>query len=209
MRRGIVTNFAKILPMSAGAILADPPWDWAAYGRKGEGRSAKAHYDVMNLEDIKKIGVASVAKPDAALFLWVHNSMVPSGIEIMNAWGFTYKARGFTWLKCYPNSLNPVMGMGKWTRLSTEICLLGTRGKPRRKSGGVRELIIAERREHSRKPDEIYERIEKLVDGPYLELFGSMESQHCENWTRWIGKDRSSVRRWPSNSYPEETAPAY
>jgi N6-adenosine-specific RNA methylase IME4 len=171
MKKGIITDMAKIELMSAGAILADPPWDWSSYSRKGEGRSAKAHYDVMSLVDIKQLPVSLWAKPDCVLFLWMHNSMIPDGIELAKAWGFSYKARGFTWEKCYKGSedsgrdgLNtgriikcrPVFGQGKWTRLSTELCFIFTRGNPRVMSHKVSELIVTDRREHSRKPDEIY-----------------------------------------------------
>jgi N6-adenosine-specific RNA methylase IME4 len=216
MRIGIVTNLENIERGRYGAILADPPWKWDPYATSGKGRSAEAFYDVMPLEDIKKIPVASFARPDAVLFLWVHNSMLQDGLDIMNAWGFPYKSRGFTWLKTYhpPEedlfeegeiSGQYVLGMGKWTRYQTELCLLGTRGNPKRLSGGVRELIISERREHSRKPNEIYERIEQLVPGPYLELFSSEANVHRKNWTRWLGKDRAPERQWASNSYPGKT----
>jgi N6-adenosine-specific RNA methylase IME4 len=212
-------NLAKTLPRKARLVLADPPWDWASYSRKGEGRSAKAHYDVMPMQEIKSLPVWDWVKDDCALCLWVHNSMIPDGLEVMKSWGFTYKARGFTWLKCYEGSedsvrsgsntgrtLNcrPFFGQGKWSRLSTELCLLGTRGKPKVMSHKVSELIVSDLREHSQKPDEIYERIEQLIQGPYLELFASSQSTPRPNWVHWIGKDRAAGRRWKSSSYPDE-----
>jgi N6-adenosine-specific RNA methylase IME4 len=96
-------------------------------------------------------------------------------------------------------------GQGFYTRYQTELCLLGIRGDPpERKDKGVREIIQAAIREHSRKPDEIYERIGRLFDGPYLELFASQQSAHPKGWTRYSGKDRLPERRWASNSYPGE-----
>jgi hypothetical protein len=90
----------------------------------------------------------------------------------------------------------------KLTRANPEQCLLATRGKPHRINADVPELILALRREHSRKPDEIYARIERLVAGPYLELFSSSSVPHRPGWTHWIGKGRAAVRRSGSNSYP-------
>src|SRR5215475_1271608 len=205
-RRGIVRDFLKLKPNFAGAILADPPWDWAPRADSGKGRSAEAYYDLMELGGIKSLPVQQYAKPDCMLFLWVHNTMLHDGLEVMKAWGFSYKSKGFTWVKIKENEEDlfgsygePVMGMGFWTRYSTETCLIGTMGHPKRLNADVREVIFAPRRAHSRKPDEIYERIERLVAGPYLELFSSEEGLHRKGWTRWSGKDRSPVRRWPSN----------
>jgi N6-adenosine-specific RNA methylase IME4 len=87
-------------------------------------------------------------------------------------------------------------------RVLNPIVSIGTRGKPHRVNADVAELIIASRREHSRKPDEVYERVERLVAGAYLELLASAEAPHREGWTHWISKDRATVRRWKSDSYP-------
>jgi N6-adenosine-specific RNA methylase IME4 len=200
-------------PGKFGAILCDPPWPYQTFSAKGKGRSAKSHYDTMALDDIRALPVGRWAADDCVLFLWAHNSLLPAALDVMAAWGFTYRARGFTWLKVYPErddlfpqAPRPVVGLGKWTRLSTELCFLGTRGTPRPFSHDVREVIVAPRREHSRKPDEIYALIERLVPGPYLELFSSSSAPHRPGWTRWVGKDRAAVRRWPSNSYPGEAA---
>jgi N6-adenosine-specific RNA methylase IME4 len=107
--------------------------------------------------------------------------------QIIESWGFAYKTCAFTWLKADPYRLfaddkTPFAGMGYWTRANSEVCLLATRGKPKRKSKSVRQGIIEPRREHSRKPDCVYERIEQLVDGPYLELFARQERP---GWTAW------------------------
>ena len=136
-------------------------------------------------------------------------------VEIINAWGFEYKTNAFVWVKTIANR-EPALftapprfhfGMGHWTRSNPEQCLLATRGKPRRLNADVPELIVAPRREHSVKPDEIYSRIERLLTGPYLELFASAAAPHRDGWTRWVGKDRAPARRWSSNSYPNATGP--
>ena len=168
-------------PPRAGAyraILADPPWRFATYSDKGKGRSAEAHYDCMTLADIKTMPVADWAAKDAVLFLWATDPLLPRALEVIAAWGFTYKTVAFYWAKLNKGRGGLVLGprdfftgMGFWTRANPEPCLLATRGRPQRRATDVAKLMIAPRREHSRKPDETHERIERLVDGPYLELF--------------------------------------
>lgn len=104
--------------------------------------------------------------------------MLPQALDLMEAWGFAFKTVVFNWVKLNKSGETKRVaddpfftGLGYWTRANPELCLLGTRGKPRRQLKAVRRLVVSERREHSRKPDEIYDRIEQLVDGPYLELF--------------------------------------
>ena len=156
--------------MTFGAILVDPPWDFRVWSDKGKGRSPK--YSTMSFESLLSLPVTDKAAPDAALFLWAVDSHLQQASALIDAWGFVYKTVAFVWGK-------PSIGLGYWSRKQTELCLLGTRGKPKRHSGGVRQLIEAPRREHSRKPDQIYERIERLVGGPYLEMFAR------QRWPRW------------------------
>lgn len=96
--------------------------------------------------------------------------------------GFNYKTVAFTWAKQTKDAKGWSIGLGYWTRCNPEQCLLFTRGNPRRRSASVRQLVVAPRREHSRKPDEIYDRIETLIDGPYVELFAR---QRREGWSSW------------------------
>jgi N6-adenosine-specific RNA methylase IME4 len=192
-------------------ILADPPWGFQTYSDKGKGRSAEAHYDCMPLDVIKTMPVGAMALPNAMLFLWTTFPHLEHGLEVIRAWDFTYKTIAFVWAKTRPACkdaiwLNPAsdfpIGTGYYTRANPEICLLGTRGKPEIVRHDVRNLIIAPRREHSRKPDEIYERIEALCRPPYLELFARDEAPVSPLWTRWMGKAASTERRWRSDSYP-------
>ena len=157
--------------MSYSVILADPPWNWKARSAKGEGRSAKNHYNVMEQDDLRRMSVSSLAADDSVLFLWVLNSLLSQGLQLIDAWGFTFKTVGFCWVKTNRRSGSLFMGLGYHTRQNVELCLIATKGKPKRVSGGVHQVVMSPRREHSRKPDEVYERIEALYPGPYLELF--------------------------------------
>jgi N6-adenosine-specific RNA methylase IME4 len=168
--------------MTYGAILADPPWAFRTYSNKHTTphRCAVDHYQTMAAGDLASLPVASYAAKDCALFMWAVDSHVPQSIDLAKAWGFEFKTVAFVWSKGR-------IGMGYWTRKQAEICLLFTKGKPRRISKGVRQVIEAPRREHSRKPDEQYARIQALVAGPYLELFARQQ------WPGWsaIGNETS------------------
>jgi N6-adenosine-specific RNA methylase IME4 len=185
-------------PPQAGryrVIYADPPWRFATYSDKGKGRSAEAHYDCLSIADIKAFPVESWAAPDAVLLLWATDPLVPQALEVIEAWGFTYKTVGFYWVKLN-KSVAPRLsdrwpllserdfftGLGFWTRANPEPCLLATRGHPKRSAGDVAKLLLASRREHSRKPDEAYHRIERLLPGPYLEVFAR---QSRPGWDRF------------------------
>lgn len=171
--------------MRYGAVLADPPWTFATYSDKGKGRSAENHYNCMSFSDIVQIGSEWLIKScndDCVLFLWTTDPMLERAFEIIKAWGFHYKTVAFTWAKTDVSRQKFPIGCGYWTRSNPEQCLLATRGKPKRLHADVRQLVVAPRREHSRKPDEIHERIERLVAGPYLELFGR---QRRSGWTTW------------------------
>jgi N6-adenosine-specific RNA methylase IME4 len=168
--------------MKYGAILCDPPWAFEAYSHKGiTQRSAESKYRTAHVNALAEIPVADFAAKDCALFMWAVDSHLDQAIELMKAWGFAYKTIGFVWVKVAKNG-QPRMSMGLWTRKMSEVCLLGTRGKPVRQNKGIRQVIMAPRREHSRKPDEIYGRVEQLVNGPYLEMFAR---QRWPNWDAW------------------------
>jgi N6-adenosine-specific RNA methylase IME4 len=172
-----------------GAIYADPPWSFVNYSRKGKGRSAEAHYDCMGLDEIKTMPVVDWAARDCALFLWTTDPLLPHALEVIAAWGFVYKAVAFNWVKTTKDGTGFPIGCGYWTRANPELCLLATRGRPQRISRSVRQLILAPRRAHSQKPEEVYERIESLVPGPYLELFAR------ERWPG-LGKLGTRGRNW-------------
>lgn len=181
---GSETNYS--IPQGPfAAIYADPPWQFRSWSQKGKGqgsdRSPDKHYSVLPLADIKALPVQQIAAENAVLFLWATYPMLQHALETMAAWGFTYKTVAFTWAKQTKHKRWHV-GLGYWTRANPEICLLGTRGKPQRLNRDVRNLIISQVREHSRKPDEAYGLIERLVTGPYIELFSRAERP---GWTHW------------------------
>ena len=160
-----------------GAILADPPWAFRSWSDKGKNRApdamvglAERHYKTIDLKSVRELDVRDLAARNCALFLWTVDCSLVDALEVGRAWGFKYKTVAFTWIKTGKNTPFP-MGLGYWSRGNPEQCLLFTRGKPKRQSASVRQLIIAPRREHSRKPDEARTRIEQMVPGPYLELF--------------------------------------
>lgn len=184
-----------------GAILADPPWTfqaWYAGGWRNRPDGSRyysaaspraARYDTMATEDIAAMPVADLAADDCVLFLWGCWPMLRDCMEVMDGWGFKHKSCAFVWMKANVQQLDifredadPDMLLGYWTRANSEFCLLGTRGKPKRLATDVRQGIIEPRREHSRKPDVVHSRIERLVSGPYLELFARAPRQ---GWTVW------------------------
>jgi N6-adenosine-specific RNA methylase IME4 len=168
-----------------GAILADPPWNFRTWSAKGQGRAPS--YPTMSIEEIAALPVGSLAASDCALFLWATWPMMPQALRVIERWGFAFKTCAFCWLKVNADG-SPFAGLGYWSRANTEPCLLATRGKPRRLHADVRQAVVAPRREHSRKPDGIHERIERLVGGPYLELFAR---ETHPGWTAWgaeVGK---------------------
>jgi N6-adenosine-specific RNA methylase IME4 len=154
-------------------IYADPPWHFRVRSEKGEGRSAKNHYDVMSTADIADLPVVDLAAADSVLLMWVIDPMIEEGYQVMRAWGFTPKTVGFYWVKENVKSAGFFTGLGYYTRANPEQCILGVRGRglPRR-DRGVKRLLIAPRGQHSEKPEEAYERIERLFgEVRRLELF--------------------------------------
>jgi N6-adenosine-specific RNA methylase IME4 len=141
------------------------------------------------MDEIAALPVADLAAEDCVLFMWVCWPSLPEALRIIEAWGFTYKTCGFDWMKAHAGQIEMFrddadvqVGMGYWTRANSEPCLLATRGKPKRRNADVRQAIIEPRREHSRKPDCVPARIERLVEGPYLELFARTQRP---GWTVW------------------------
>lgn len=191
-----------------GCILADPAWQFKTYSARGRDRCPDApltrnqsrqsrperHYATMTMDELKALPVAASAAKDCMLLMWAVDPMIPQALELGKAWGFAYKSVGFYWVKlrrrgssrhllhAEPDHKLFPMGTGYWTRANPEQCLLFTRGKPKRLSAAVRKLIVAHRRAHSQKPDEQYGRIEKLVAGPYLEMFAR---EARAGWTAW------------------------
>ena len=179
--------FAELPRNAFAAISADPPWRFRTWSDTNQKKSARRYYDLMTTEDVCALPVADLATDNCVLFLWAVNPMLPQALRVMEAWGFTYKTIAFTWAKTTTRtdaSWAPKwhIGLGYYTRANTETCLLGVRGSPKRVSKDVRQLLISPRREHSRKPDEFFSSVERLVPGPYLDLFSR---QARPGWTAW------------------------
>lgn len=180
--------FADLPQKHFGAILADPPWLFEIWG-KNAGASRDPKYKCADLAELKTFPVGDLAAPDCVLFIWVTWPILRDAFDLIEAWGFQYKTCAFSWMKAhagqvelFTDEIAVQVGLGYWTRANSEVCLLATRGKPKRLNADVRQGIIAPRREHSRKPDGVHERIERLVAGPYLELFAR---QQRPGWTAW------------------------
>ena len=165
-------------------IYADPPWQFKYYSKKGEEKkSAQCHYSCMTLDDIKALPISRLAAKDCVLLMWVTFPFLEKGFEVIKEWGFEYKTCGFTWVKKNKKADSWFWGCGHWTRANAEICLLATKGNPKRVSKSVHQVCDARIREHSRKPDEIREKIVQLCgDIPRIELFAR---QYAEGWDCW------------------------
>ena len=164
-------------------IYADPAWSYRDKALAGD-RGAGCKYEVMSIEDIKKLPVKELAEDDAVLFMWVTMPMLEEAFAVMRAWGFNYKTCAFTWVKQNKKADSLFWGMGNWTRANAELCLLGIKGKPKRADAGVHSVILSHIEEHSKKPAETRDRIVKLLAGgkPKIELFAR---QTVEGWDCW------------------------
>ena len=171
-----------------GVIYADPPWTFKTYSDKGKGRSPEQHYSVLSLADISRLPVSDISKPDAVLLMWVIDPLLDKAFEVINAWGFKYKTVAFTWAKTNKTKPGFFTGLGYWTRGNPEMCLLATKGKPKRLSKSVPQLVVEQRREHSRKPDIMYSHIENLLEGPYIELFARTKRPGWDAWGNQVDK---------------------
>ena len=165
-----------------GVIYADPPWSFKTYSEKGKDRSPEKHYPVLSIADIIRLPVDRIAKDNAVLLMWVVDPLLDQAFKVIDAWGFKYKTVGFTWAKSNKTKPGFFTGLGYWTRGNPEMCLLATKGKPKRLSKSVPQLVIDQRREHSKKPDIMYKHIENLLEGPYIELFAR---QKVSGWDTW------------------------
>lgn len=165
-------------------IYADPPWQFKTYSDKGKGRCADCHYPTMNKDEIQSLPIQNIAAKDSVLFLWVTAPCLIEGIELISAWGFTYKTVAFTWIKQNKKADSIFKGMGYYTRSNAEYCLLATRGRVLdRKSRSVSSVVITHIEEHSRKPNEVRNRIVQLFgDLPKIELFAR---QTVGGWDCW------------------------
>lgn len=144
----------------------------------------------MGIEDICALPVAEIAAPDCVLFMWVTFPTLPDAFKVLEAWGFTYKTVGFCWVKRNKKTPSWFWGLGHWTRANAELCLLATKGKPKRMSAAVHQIIDSPIEEHSKKPDETRTRIVELVgDLPRIELFARQPTPGWDVWGNEVHSD--------------------
>lgn len=178
-----------------GAIYADPAWDFSC-GKKNRPQ----HYPRMKIIEIAALPVAEIAMDDCWLFMWITGPhlVLGSHIPIMRAWGFKPSAIAFTWVKTQKKAPTLFLqegdlhkGQGYTTRKNAEFCLLGRRGSPKRMSANVNEIILEPIREHSRKPEEAWKRIERFAQGPYIELNSRTDRAGWDHWGLEVGMFKS------------------
>lgn len=163
-------------------IYADPPWSYRDKAGAGE-RGACFKYDVQGKDWIDNLPVSDIADDDCVLFLWVTMPKLNECWELIQKWGFEYKTVAFTWIKRNKKTPSLFWGMGHWTRANAEVCLLATRGKPKRVNAGVHSVIESPIGRHSEKPDEVRHRIVELLgDIPRIELFAR---EAFDGWDCW------------------------
>ena len=167
-----------------GTIMADPPWRFAnRTGKMAPEHKRLKRYNTMTFQEIIELPIAQIVLPQSHLYLWIPNALLAEGLEVMRRWGFTYKTN-LVWYKIRKDGGPDGRGVGFYFRNVTELVLFGVRGGMRTLGPGRRQtnIIISRKREHSRKPDELYEIIEKCSPGPYLELFARNPR---EGWYQW------------------------
>ncbi len=145
----------------------------------------------MSLEELAALPVPGIADADSILFLWATFPQLPEALRLIKAWGFSYRTVAFVWLKTNRKARTWFYGLGFWTRGNAEICLLATKGHPKRQSAGVHQLIVSPVEQHSKKPDEVRDKIVALMgDLPRIELFARKKTP---GWDVWGNEVESSI----------------
>lgn len=212
MSLAAVKDFATAMDgKSFGTILADPPWRFAnRTGKMAPEHHRLSRYGTMDLEEIKAIPVVEVADKPSHLYLWVPNALLKEGMEVMSAWGFQYKTN-LIWHKIRKDGGPDGRGVGFYFRNVTEVILFGVRGKGARTLQPGRSqvnFLATRKREHSRKPDELYDIIEACSPGPRLELFARGSRPEWDSWGNQAGVYEIGWKTYAHNSVEERKARA-
>ena len=186
-------------------VLADPPWRFAnRTGKMAPEHRRLVRYTTMTLQEIVALPVAQLMLPASHLYLWVPNALLGDGLAVMQQWGFTYKTT-LVWYKVRKDGGPDRRGVGFYFRNVTELVLFGVRGRLRTLPPGRRQenIIVSQKREHSRKPEALYSIIERCSPGPYLELFARHQSAASlgprPGWIQWGDEaDQSAARLGPA-----------
>jgi N6-adenosine-specific RNA methylase IME4 len=187
----------EVRPRSYGTILADPPWQFAnRTGKMAPEHRRLSRYTTLPLQAIKDIPVAVVAAEQSHLYLWVPNALLREGLEVMEVWGFHYKTN-LIWHKIRQDGGPDGRGVGFYFRNTTEMVLFGVRGRLRTLAAGRTQvnIIKTRKREHSRKPEELYNIIAACNPGPFLELFARGQRA---NWDQLGNEVVGYAPSWPT-----------
>lgn len=200
-------NFAQFVgDKKFMTILADPPWQFTnRTGKMAPEHKRLNRYSTLSLREICDIPVSLASGTPAHLYLWVPNALLPEGLKVMEAWGFTYKSN-IVWHKVRKDGGPDGRGVGFYFRNTTELILFGIRGSMRTLAPGRRQVNIIKsmKQEHSRKPDELYKVIENCSPGPYLELFargtrkgwhawGNQAEDYQVNWNTYKNSSQQNI----------------
>lgn len=159
--------------------------------KKRSGAFSRKSLSHHSLEDIKALPVGELAEKDCALFIWITFPCLQEALQVIEAWGFEYKTVAFVWIKQNRKSDSLFWGMGYWTRANAELCILATKGHPKRVNPGVHQVIMSHIEQHSKKPDETRDRIVRLMgDVTRIELFAR---QSPEGWDVWGNEVECSI----------------
>lgn len=162
-------------------VLADPPWSFKTRSEKGLGKSAQSHYACMTLDEIKALPVAEICAKDAFLAMWATWPCLPQALEVISAWGFTYKSGG-AWAKQSSTGRAWGFGTGYLFRSASEVLLVASRGSPKWLSKSERNLWVAPIRAHSQKPEEVRHMLRRATVGPRLEMFANDDADGFDRW---------------------------
>ena len=179
-------------------ILADPPWSTNQKGGTNV-RSAESHYPLMSLDRIKAMPVSDLAAENAHLYLWIPNALLQEGLDVIKAWGFTYRSPLY-WIK-------PRLLLGNYIRNASETCLFATRGKAPVRFNAQPNWMFCPQQDHSHKPEEQFAVIERLSHPPYLELFARRRQPGWDCWGNEIGSDLV-IPGYPVPKYSNKVNPA-
>lgn len=171
-------------------IYADPPWTISQMANIPSGRPSARPYKSMRQIDIFSLPIDQFTDKNCVLFLWATSPLLPEALHTMKSWGFDYKTIAFTWVKRNKKSEGWFWGMGWWTRSNPEFCLLGIKGSPKRIAKNIHSVIDSKIEEHSKKPNEVREKIIALCgDLPRLELFARQKTNGWDVWGDEIKND--------------------
>ncbi len=207
----LIQDFRDNITGTYSTILADPPWRFDnRTGKMAPEHKRLARYGTLSFKDIMDLPVDDIANNPSHLYLWVPNALLPQGLETMKAWGFQYKSN-LIWHKVRKDGGPDGRGVGFYFRNTTEIILFGIKGKLRTLQPGRSQVNImrTRKREHSRKPDELYGIIEACSPGPLLELFARGNRERWDQWGNEAEEDYQPT--WPTyqhNSYTDKKVAA-